>query len=71
MKGNLRMTRFEEQMKKLHDGEYANVWPNRDWKMEDYECMFYYIERGYLVQSSEDNTFEINEEWEGDPLWEE
>tara|TARA_Y100000004_G_scaffold176728_1_gene217551 strand:- start:37 stop:273 length:237 start_codon:yes stop_codon:yes gene_type:complete len=78
MKGNLKMTRFEEQMKKLHDGDdkYANIWPNDDWTIEDYKWMFYYINKGYLVQNTWDiswanNAFVINEEWEGDPLWEE
>ena len=68
--------RFEDQMKKIHDEneQNANIWPHGDWTIEDYECLFNYIERGYLVQSGaweNPHAFIINEEWEGDPLWEE
>ena len=65
------MTRFEEQMKQVHKDGYGDIWPMSDWKIEDYNEMFYYIDKGYIVQSVETNNFVINEEWDDDPLWEE
>jgi hypothetical protein len=58
-------------MTKLHDVEwgYDNVFPSSCWKLGDYEEFFKYVSAGYLVQIT-GAGFEINEEWEGEPMWE-
>jgi hypothetical protein len=71
------MTRFYDQMKRLHDAEddYNNIFANDDWELYDYKEFFYYIKKGYLVQGdySEiyNNGFVINEEWDWDGYEEE
>tara|TARA_R110000751_G_scaffold9901_1_gene36343 strand:+ start:373 stop:744 length:372 start_codon:yes stop_codon:yes gene_type:complete len=64
--------RFETQMVKLHneDEDYSNIYPNEGWNLEDYKNLFTYIGKGYLIQCYDNNAFMINEDWEGEPMWE-
>ena len=68
-----KMCSFKTQMVKLHneDEDYSNIYPNEGWVLNDYKELFTYIGKGYLVQCHDNNAFMINEEWEGDPMWEE
>ena len=65
--------KFHEQMKLLRDEneDYDNVWPHDDWDIQDYKDMFSLIDRGYLTQIDYRNSFSINEEWEGEDIYEE
>ena len=58
-------------MTKLHDNEteYDNIFPI-DWEKNEYEDFFRFVLSGYLVQSSDSVGFVVNEEWEGEPEWE-
>ena len=60
------MTKFMEQMKRLHDDseEYTNIFFNDDWELEDYKQFTYYIKLGYLIQSDTHTYFVVNPEWE-------
>ena len=50
--------------------EYDNIFPMREWTLQEYRQIFYLIHKGWLVQSSENVGFIVNPEWEGEPLWE-
>ena len=65
--------KFHEQMKLLknENENYDNVWPHDDWDIQDYKDMFWLIDRGYLVQQSFGNSFMVNEDWEGEDIYEE
>jgi hypothetical protein len=72
------MSNFQQQMEHIHSDEpkdYTLIFPNDSWELRDYKELFYYIKKGYLVQSGEwdrsINGFEINEEWEWDGYEEE
>ena len=63
--------RFHEQMKKLRNEEFDNVFPNTDWTLQDFKDLFSMIEKGYLVQQCFSTAFMINEEWEGEDIYKE
>ena len=60
---------FKKQMERLHDDEDSldTMWPQGTWCKADYKELFYYIEKGYLVQGDaydNNNGFVINEQWD-------
>tara|TARA_R110000796_G_scaffold22152_1_gene64483 strand:- start:60 stop:827 length:768 start_codon:yes stop_codon:yes gene_type:complete len=64
------MTRFHQQMKKVHQEEdYNNVFSNDAWTIQDYKDFFWCVDRGYLIQADFTTTFMINEEWEGEDIY--
>ena len=64
------MTRFHQQMKKVHQEEdYNNVFSNDAWTIQDYKDFFWCVDRGYLIQADFTTTFMINEEWEGEDVY--
>ena len=49
---------------------YQNIYPNTDWTKEEYEELFSYIDKGWLIADTViSNGFIINEDWEGEHLW--
>jgi hypothetical protein len=50
--------------------EYDNIFPMKEWTLQEYRQIFHLISKGWLIQSSENIGFIINPEWEGEPLWE-
>ena len=65
------MSSFETQMTKLHsDCDYENIFPNKTWKLEDYEELFKYISPGYLVHAECSPGFVVNPDWDEEPMWE-
>jgi len=67
------MTTFHEQMKNAReadDGRTIRDYPS--WTLEDYRDFMFCVEKGYLVQDwSSGNLFIINQEWEGDDIYDE
>ena len=71
------MDGLQEQLKQHHkwfilesDNGYQNIYPNTDWTKEEYEELFSYIDKGWLIADTViSNGFIINEDWEGEPLW--
>ena len=71
------MDSLHEQLKEhykwfiLESGNgYQNIFPNTDWTKEEYEELFSYIDKGWLIADTEiSNGFIINEDWEGEHLW--
>mgnify|MGYP003654728154 FL=1 len=66
------METFKDQMNKLHNPKvaYDNVFPLKEWTLDDYKSMFEFISMGYLVQANDSIGFVINEEWDDDePMW--
>ena len=66
------METFKDQMNKLHNPKvaYDNVYPLKEWTLDDYKSMFEFISMGYLVQANDSIGFVINEEWDDDePMW--
>tara|TARA_R110002095_G_scaffold25703_1_gene26348 strand:- start:46 stop:561 length:516 start_codon:yes stop_codon:yes gene_type:complete len=66
------METFKDQMNKLHNPKvaYDNVYPLKEWTLDDYKSMFEFIYMGYLVQANDSIGFVINEEWDDDePMW--
>jgi len=58
-------------MTKLHsDCDYENIFPNKTWKLEDYEELFKYISPGYLVHAECSPGFVVNPDWDEEPMWE-
>ena len=53
------------------DNDYENIYPNTDWTKEEYEELFSYIGKGWLVPDDTGNSkgYIINEDWEGEPMW--
>ena len=49
-------------MNRLHDpdSEWDNVFPLKEWTLEDYKNMFKFISEGYLVQSDDNVGFVIS-----------
>ena len=67
------MSNFQQQMEHIHSDEpkdYTLIFPNDSWELRDYKELFYYIKKGYLVQTdgwdTSINGFEINCEWDWD-----
>ena len=50
---------------------FNNIFPNKDWTKEEYDELFSYIDRGWLVPDDTGNSrgFIINKYWVGEPLW--
>ena len=50
---------------------YQNIFPNTDWTKEEYDELFTYIDKGWLIAADTviSNGFIINEDWEGEHLW--
>jgi len=53
------------------DNDYENIYPNKYWTKEEYEELFSYIGKGWLVpdDTGNSNGYIINEDWEGEPMW--
>ena len=52
------------------DNGFQNIYPNTDWTKEEYEELFSYIDKGWLIADTViSNGFIINEDWEGEHLW--
>ena len=53
------------------DNGFQNIYPNTDWTKEEYEELFSYIDKGWLIAADTviSNGFIINEDWEGEHLW--
>ena len=52
------------------DNGYQNIYPNTDWTKEEYEELFSYIDKGWLIADTViSNGFIINKDWEGEHLW--
>ena len=75
------MSNFQEQMENIHSDEpkdYTLILPNDDWELKDYQELFYYIKKGYLMQYEDWDTsingFVVNPDWEWDDdedeIWE-
>jgi len=52
------------EMMNEYPEDYDNVFPNKYWKLEDYEEMFKLINTGHLIQSDESVGFVWNPEFE-------
>ena len=64
------LTLHEQLTKHIEDPDsYSNVFPNKNWTLDQYQEMFEYIGKGWLVQS-DSCGFIVNPEWEGEPMWE-
>ena len=50
---------------------FNNIFPNTDWTKEEYDELFSYIDRGWLVPDDTGNSrgFIINQDWMEEPLW--
>lgn len=65
------LTLHEQLAKHIEDPEeYSNVFPQKDWTIDQDREMFEYIGKGWLVQSSDSYGFIVNPDWEGEPMWE-
>ena len=60
------MSNYQEQLAKCKDTteDYSNIWKSSVWTITDYEELFEDIDRGYIIQSQEENYFIINPDWE-------
>ena len=60
------MSNYQEQLAKCKDTteDYSNIWRSSGWTITDYEELFEDIDRGYIIQSQEENYFIINPDWE-------
>ena len=57
------MAKFNKAMIDVHTDVTIYLFPKWDWEKEDYEDMFLFIKRGYLIQDDYSNLFMINPEW--------
>ena len=65
------LTLHEQLAKHIEDPVGYNVFPDKNWTLDQYQEMFEYIGQGWLVQTTDHHCdFIVNPEWEGEPMWE-
>jgi len=66
------LTLHEQLTKHIEDQVgYSNVFPHKNWTLDQYQEMFKYIDEGWLMQTPDHYCgFIVNPDWEGEPMWE-
>jgi hypothetical protein len=67
--------KFYQQLEKHYNAQYKGTYikPHHDWDLEDYKMLHNYIHDGWIVEDCDNSymndSYIINPEWEGEPLW--